>query len=116
MKNQYKGALAVSIVFGFLLLQLTACGAQGFGAAGAMKGHHLYNLQGQELGRIAAVTFDEFGQPAFIIITVTGRNKIVPIPFSALQPSSSPDRYVVNIPQDQVLNAPGYSINALSNF
>ncbi len=119
MKNLSIPALAILIAITFIAQPVVVSVAQyGDGATvGDMIGSRLYNLRGQDLGRIDCVTFDDDGRPAFIILSVYG-TKIVPIPFSALQPSSRWDpfvkwnRFVVNITKDQLRRAPGYSINA----
>jgi hypothetical protein len=119
MKNTL--LLALSIAVALVAQTAAVCEAQyaQYGdvvIANAMVGHHLYNLFGQDLGRIQKVTFDDYGTPAFIIVSIIGSNKIVPIPFSALVPSYRPNRFTVAITIGQLRNMPGYSINALDSF
>jgi hypothetical protein len=113
MKNLRITALAVLIAVAFIAQPVAVSVAQrGGGAiAGAMIGNRLFNLLGEDLGRIDCITFDDDGQPAFIILAVMGA-KIIPIPFSALLPSSGRDRFVVNISRNQLRRTPSYSINA----
>ncbi len=113
MKHLSITAFAILIAITFIAQPVAVSVAQygGGGIVAAMNGNRLYNLLGEDLGRIDCVTFDDDGQPAFIILSVMD-TKLVPIPFSALLPSSGRDRFVVNITKDQLRRAPGYSINS----
>jgi hypothetical protein len=114
MRNMILPLLGILISIAFVAQPIAVCLAQypGSEIENAMKGHHLYNLFGNDLGKIQGVTFDESGQPAYILVSVIG-SKVVPVPFSALVPASSINRFVVDLRRRDVLHAPGYSINAL---
>jgi hypothetical protein len=116
MKKLSIPALAVLIAIAFIAQPVAVCVAQNWDIAGAMRGHHLYNQIGEELGRIECVTSDDFGQPAFIVLAVSG-SKIVAIPFSALlYPGGGVNKFVVNVTRYQLRNAPRYSMNAAGAF
>jgi len=115
MKKLNVDALAILIAIACIAQPVAVCVAQNWDILNAMRGHRLHNLWGNDLGRVECVTSDDYGQPAFIIVSVMD-NKIVPIPFSALTPSSRLDNLVVNITRDQLRNSPGYSINAAYAF
>ncbi|MFZ0927144.1 MAG: hypothetical protein WAN11_00985 [Syntrophobacteraceae bacterium] len=116
MKKLSIQALAILIAIAFIAQPVAVCVARNGDVASAMRGHRLYNLLGEDLGRIECVTFDDYGQPAFIILAVMA-NKIVAIPFSALLlPSSGVNKFIVNITRYQLFHSPGYSINAADAF
>jgi hypothetical protein len=115
MKKLNIPALAILIAIAFIAQPVAVCVAQNWDISSAMRGHHLYNLLGEDLGKIECVTSDNYGQPAFIILAVTG-NKIVGVPYSALLPSGGLNNLVVNITRDQLRNSSGYSINAAYAF
>jgi len=116
MKKFRLPVLAILIAIAFIAQPVAVCVAQNGDIASAMRGHRLYNLLGENLGRIECVTSNDYGQPAFIILSVMG-SKIVAIPFSALLlPSSGVNTFVVNITRYQLRNSPGYSINAADAF
>ncbi len=108
---------ALAILFAIVLIaQLVAVKvAQSQDISSAMRGHRLHNLMGQDLGKIECVTYDDYGQPAFIVLSVMD-NKVVAIPFSALLSGSGINNFVVNITRDQLHNSPGYSRNAADAF
>jgi hypothetical protein len=116
MKKLSIPALAILIAIAFIVQPVALCTAQNWDIANAMRGHHLYNQIGEDLGRIECVTTGDSGQPDFIVLSVMG-NKIVAIPFSALlYPGGGVNKYVVNITRYQLRNSPGYSINAADAF
>jgi hypothetical protein len=112
MKNISVPVLALLISISLFVQPVAVCLAQyeDSDIERAMKGHHLYNLFGKDLGRIEGVQFDADGQPAFIVVHVL--DKLVLVPFSALVPSSGINRFVVSLPQHRVRSDPGYSRNA----
>lgn len=116
MKKLNISALAILIAIAFIAQPLAVCVAQNWDISSAMRGHRLYNLRGEDLGRIECVRSDDYGQPASIILSVTGNDKIVAIPFSALQLRGGLNNFVVNISRGQLRNSPGYSINAAYAF
>ncbi len=103
------------IAISLIAQPVAVCVAQNSDISSAMRGHHLYNLMGHDLGKIECVTFDDYGQPALIILSIMD-NKVVGIPFSALVPSTRKNRFVVNITSDQLRNSAGYSRNAADFF
>ncbi len=113
MKKIRLPVLAILISIAFVAQPIAVCLAQypGNYIQNAMKGHHLYNLFGEDLGKIKGVQFDAVGRPAYIIVSVND-NKVVLVPFSALVPSSGINRFVANVPRRWVQRNPGYSINA----
>jgi hypothetical protein len=115
MKKLNIPALAILIAIAFIAQPVAVCVAQNWDILNSMRGHRLHNLWGNDLGRVECVTSDDYGQPAFIVLSVMD-NKIVAIPFSALTPSSRLDNLVVNITRGQLRNSSGYSINAAYAF
>jgi len=115
MKKLNIPALAILIAIAFIAQPVAVCVAQNWDILNAMRGHRLHNLWGDDLGRVECVTSDDYGQPAFNVLSVMD-NKIVAIPFSALTPSSRLDNLVVNITRGQLRNSPGYSITAAYAF
>ncbi len=112
MKKLSMPALAILIAIAFTAQPVAVCVAQNWDIPSAMRGHHLYSQLGEDLGRIECVTFNDSGQPAFIVVSVTG-SKIVAIPYPALLfPGGGVNRFVVNITRYQLRKAPGYSMNA----
>ena len=71
MKKLSIPALALLIAIAFIAQPAAVCVAQNWDIANAMRGHHLYNQIGEELGRIECVTSDDFGQPAFKVLAVS---------------------------------------------
>lgn len=116
MKKLSIPILATLIAIAFIARPVAVCVAQNWDISSAMKGHHLYNLRGEDLGTIECLRSDDYGQPASIILSVIGSNKIVVIPFSALLPGSGLNNFVVNITGGQLRNSPSYSINAMYAF
>ena len=115
MKKLNLPALAILIAIAFIVQPVALCAAQNWDMANAMRGRHLYNQIGEDLGRIECVTSGDSGQPEFIVVSVTS-SKIVTIPFSALLYPAGVNKYVVNITRYQLRNSPGYSINAADAF
>ena len=115
MKKFRLPVLAILIAIAFIAQPVAVCVAQNGDIASAMRGHRLYNLLGENLGRIECVTSNDYGQPAFIILSVMG-SKIVAIPFSALVPRGGVNNFAVNITRGQLRNSPGYSLNAAYAF
>lgn len=112
MRNSSVPALAVLIAIAFIAQPVAVCVAQDWDISNAMRGRHLHNFLGDDLGRIECVTSNDYGQPAFIILSIMD-NKIVAIPFSALRgPSDGMDNLVVNITREQLRRSPSYSINS----
>ena len=111
-----KGFLPFGGLFYFIAQPVAVCVAQDWDVSSAMQGHHLYNLRGEDLGRIECVRYDDYGQPAYIILSVMGNSKIVAIPFSALVPRGGVNNFAVNITRGQLRNSPGYSLNAAYAF
>jgi hypothetical protein len=115
MKNLNIPALAILIAIAFIAQPVAVCVAQDWDVLNAMRGRHLHNLWGDDLGRVECVTADDNGQPAFIVLSVMS-NKVVAIPFSALRPGSTLDYLIANVTRDQLRNTPGSSINSAYAF
>src|SRR5208283_5214822 len=116
MKKLNIPALAILIAIAFIAQPVAVCVAQNWDISSAMRGHQLYNLRGEDLGRIECVRYDDYGQPAYIILSVMGNSKIVVIPFSAMVPRGGVNNFAVNITRGQLRNSPGYSLNAAYAF
>jgi hypothetical protein len=93
-----------------LLIFTQPAGAQDRDTAGAITGHHLYNLWGDDLGKIECVKSDDFGRPAFMILSTTD-NKAISIPLSSLVSDNSLNYLVVHITRDQFHNLSSSSRN-----
>ncbi len=108
---------SLSIPVFAILIAIAICaqpaGAQNRDIASAIIGHHLHNLLGDDLGKIECVTFDDFGRPAFMILSTTD-NKAVSIPLALLVSDSEPDYPVVHITRDQLRNLSNSSRNDVS--
>jgi hypothetical protein len=117
MKNLSIPLLIIAIAVVFIGQSVAVCEAQYTNSemVSAMKGHRLYDSQGNYLGRIDGLTFIGYEQPDSIILSV-GENKLVALPFSALLPCTWKDPFVVNITKEQVRHAPIYSVNVGTNF
>jgi hypothetical protein len=115
MKKLSLPASAILIAIAFIVQPVAFCVAQNWDIANAMRGHHLHNQIGEDLGRIECVTPGDFGQPEFMVVSVTS-SKIVTIPFSALLYPAGVNKYVVNISRYRLRNSPGYSINVADSF
>ncbi|MGO9020366.1 MAG: hypothetical protein ACLQVJ_18675 [Syntrophobacteraceae bacterium] len=61
MKKLSIQALAILIAIAFIAQPVAVCVAQNGDVASAMRGHRLYNLLGEDLGRIECVTFNVTG-------------------------------------------------------
>ena len=90
-------------------------GAQNQDISSAIMGRHLYNLWGDDLGKIACLKPDAYGRQAFMILA-TVDNKAVSIPLSALVSDSDPNYPVVHLTRDQLhdlSNASRYGVNEI---
>ena len=110
MKNLSIPAFTILIAIAFIAQPVAVSMAQNGNLLTAMRGHHLFDAWGEDLGKIECVTPYGTGQPFSIVISVDD-NKIVTIPFSELLSNSEwdLDYLVVNIPRDRLRNLP--SIN-----
>ena len=84
--------------------------AQNQGISNAIVGQHLYNLWGNDLGKIECVKSDAYGRPAFMILS-TPDNKAVSVPISELVSDRGLNYLVVNITMDQL-----HSLSSASRY
>jgi sporulation protein YlmC with PRC-barrel domain len=83
---------------------------------GDLEGRDVVDAQGEKIGTIDAVIIGKSGELEYVILSYGGflgfGEKLVPIPWQALQPAAEEDSYMVNINKEAVKNAPRYGRGA----
>jgi sporulation protein YlmC with PRC-barrel domain len=83
-------------------------------AASTLKGDKVTNAKGEDLGKVEEIMIDlEKGKVAFVVLSF-GRvnwmpnNKLFAVPWEALSISFHDKKFVLNISQETLKNAPGF--------
>ena len=83
---------------------------------GDLEGRDVVDAQGKKIGTIDAVIIGKSGELEYVILSYGGflgiGEKLVPIPWQALQPAAEEDSYMVNINKEAIENAPRYGRGA----
>ncbi|MDQ2694397.1 MAG: PRC-barrel domain-containing protein [Pseudomonadota bacterium] len=91
-------------------------GPQVMGAT-TLAGDKVVNSQGEDLGKIEEIMLDmSSGRVAYAVLSFGGvmgiGDKLFAIPWSALRLDTANKWFVLDVPKDQLKNAPGFDKNA----
>jgi len=82
-------------------------------------GTHVKNTQGEYLGRIDDLVFDQEGRVSFAILAHGGfmrmGEKLVAIPFTALSFHKEPKHFVLDVTRERLESAPAFSRSTLGD-